>query len=162
MVNRLMKKLKDSIESFNNHLQHISSEYREIVQRRYFTVTGKNPDEKTVDLLISTGHLLFQTLFEFSVEIFRRFRWEYSKGFMCCLAWILLVFLGFLLGFLGDFIGNFQRDLCVLFGLDFCFCFFFFFGFLLVLKEIFIGGVVDAGDQIMGFTVAKVPLQIEF
>ena len=160
MVNRLRKKLKDLIESFKNHLQQISSEYREIVQRRYFTVTGKNPDEKTVDLLISTGHLLFQTLFEFSVEIFRRFRWEYSKGFMYCLAWILLVFLGFLLGFLGDFIGNFERDLCVLFGLDFC-CFFFF-GFLLVLKEIFIGGVVDAGDQIMGFTVAKVPLQIEF
>ena len=42
------------------------------------------------------------------------------------------------------------------------FFFFFFFGFLLVLKEIFIGGVVDAGDQIMGFTMAKVPLQIEF
>ena len=124
-MNRLRKKLKDSIESFNNHLQQISSEYREIVQRRYFTVTGKNPDEKTVDLLISTGHLLFQTLFEFSVEIFRRFRWEYSKGFMYCLAWILLVFLGFL----GDFIGNFQRDLCVLFGLDFCFFFFFFFFF---------------------------------
>ena len=36
----------------------------------------------------------------------------------------------------------------------------FFFWFLLVLKETFIGGVVDAGDQVMGFTVAKVPLQI--
>ena len=36
------------------------------------------------------------------------------------------------------------------------------FGFLLVLKEIFIGGVVDVGDQVMGFTVGKVPLQIEF
>ena len=107
-MNRLRKKLKDSIESFNNHLQQISSEYREIVQRRYFTVTGKNPDDKTVDLLISTGHLLFQTLFEFSVEIFRRFHWEFSKGFMC------VVWLGFL------------------------FLFLFFFGFLLVLKEIII------------------------
>ena len=74
--------------------------------------------------------------------------------FIFCVVW-----LGFLLGFLGDFIGNFQRDLCVLFGLDFCS---FFFWFLLVLKEIFIGGVVDVGDQIMGFTMAKVPLQIEF
>ena len=90
-MNGLRKKLKDSIESFNNLRQQISSEYREIVQRRYFTVTGKNPDDKTVDLLISTGHLLFQTLFEFSVEIFRRFHWEFSKGFMC------VVWLGFLL-----------------------------------------------------------------
>ena len=42
------------------------------------------------------------------------------------------------MGFLGVFIWNFQRDLCVLLGLDFCwfFFFFFFFGFLLVLKEI--------------------------
>ena len=127
MVNGLRKKLKDSFEGFNNLRQQISSEYREIVQRRYFTVTIKNPDDKTVDLLISTGHLLFRH------------------------------FSNFLLRFLGDFIGNFQRDLCVLFGLDFC-CFFF--GFLLVLKETFIGGVVDAGDQVMGFTVAEVPLQI--
>ena len=159
-MNGLRKKLKDLIESFNNLRRQISSEYREIVQRRYFTVTGKNPDEKTVELLISTGHLLFQTLFEFSVEIFRRFRWKYSKGFMCCLAWILLVFLGFLLGiFKGIYVCCFDLDFCFCF---FFFFFFFFFGFLLVLKEIFIGGVVDAGDQIMGFTMAKVPLQIEF
>jgi len=43
------------MESFNNLRQQISSEYRETVQRRYFTVTGENPDDKTVDLLISTG-----------------------------------------------------------------------------------------------------------
>ena len=56
------------------------------------------------------------------------------KGiYVCCLAWIFAVIF-----------------------------FFFFGGFLLVLKEISIGGVVDAGDQVMGFTVAKVPLQIEF
>ena len=77
----------------------------------------------------------FACFFGIFVGIFRRFHWEFSKGFMC------VVWLGFLLLFL---------------------FFFFFFGFLLVLKEIFIGGVVDAGDQIMGFTVAKVPLQIEF
>ncbi|KAI3680287.1 hypothetical protein L2E82_50513 [Cichorium intybus] len=29
--------------------------YRETVQRRYYTVTGENPDESTVDNLISTG-----------------------------------------------------------------------------------------------------------
>ncbi|CAL9026257.1 unnamed protein product [Prunus brigantina] len=55
VVNGLRKKLKDSMDSFNDLRQKISSEYRETVQRRYFTVTGDNPDEKTVDLLISTG-----------------------------------------------------------------------------------------------------------
>lgn len=55
VVNGLRKKLKDSMESFNSLRQQISSEYRETVQRRYFTVTGENPDEKTIDLLISTG-----------------------------------------------------------------------------------------------------------
>ncbi|MED6107590.1 hypothetical protein PIB30_015339 [Stylosanthes scabra] len=55
VVSGLRKKLKDSMDSFNNLRQQISSEYRETVQRRYYTVTGENPDEKTVDLLISTG-----------------------------------------------------------------------------------------------------------
>ena len=55
VVNGLKKKLRDSMESFNELRQQISAEYRETVQRRYFTVTGENPDEKTLDLLISTG-----------------------------------------------------------------------------------------------------------
>ncbi|KAH1090384.1 hypothetical protein J1N35_017641 [Gossypium stocksii] len=55
IVNGLRKKLKDSMESFNELRERISSEYRETVQRRYFTVTGENPDDKTLDLLISTG-----------------------------------------------------------------------------------------------------------
>ncbi|KAA3455239.1 syntaxin-121-like protein [Gossypium australe] len=55
VVNGLRKKLKDSMESFNELRERISSEYRETVQRRYFTVTGENPDDKTLDLLISTG-----------------------------------------------------------------------------------------------------------
>ncbi|KAF7817702.1 syntaxin-121-like [Senna tora] len=54
VVNGLKKKLKDSMDSFNNLRQQISSEYRETVQRRYFTITGENPDEKTFDILIST------------------------------------------------------------------------------------------------------------
>lgn len=57
VVNGLKKKLKDSMESFNNLRQQISTEYRETVQRRYFTVTGENPDDKTIDLLISTGDI---------------------------------------------------------------------------------------------------------
>jgi syntaxin 1B/2/3 len=55
VVNGLSKKLKDSMDSFNGLRQHILSEYRETVQWRCFTVTGENPDDKTVDLLISTG-----------------------------------------------------------------------------------------------------------
>ena len=65
------------------------------------------------------------------VGIFRKFHCEFTKGFMCFLAWIVAFF-------------------------------FFFGGFLLVLKEIFIGGVVDASDKVMGFPVAKVPLEREF
>ncbi|XP_011042574.1 PREDICTED: syntaxin-121 [Populus euphratica] len=55
VVNGLRKKLKDLMDGFNGLRQKISTEYRETVQRRYFTVTGENPDEKTIDLLISTG-----------------------------------------------------------------------------------------------------------
>ncbi|KAM2229644.1 hypothetical protein ACFX1S_014149 [Malus domestica] len=43
------------MDSFNDLRNKISSEHRETVQRRYFTVTGENPDDKTLDLLISTG-----------------------------------------------------------------------------------------------------------
>lgn len=55
VVNGLRKKLQDSMNSFNSLRQQITTEYRETVQRRYFTVTGENPDEKTLDVLISTG-----------------------------------------------------------------------------------------------------------
>lgn len=69
VVSGLRKKLKDSMDSFNNLRQQISSEYRETVQRRYYTVTGENPDDKTVDLLISTGtYLNSQKFFFFFFE----------------------------------------------------------------------------------------------
>ncbi|ESQ45261.1 hypothetical protein EUTSA_v10010514mg [Eutrema salsugineum] len=55
VVNGLRKKLKDAMDSFNRVRETISTEYRETIQRRYFTVTGENPDEDTVDRLISTG-----------------------------------------------------------------------------------------------------------
>lgn len=55
VVNGLRKKLSDSMNLFNDLRTRMSSEYRETVQRRYFTVTGENPDESTVDTLISTG-----------------------------------------------------------------------------------------------------------
>ncbi|KAL0346988.1 UNVERIFIED_CONTAM: syntaxin [Sesamum calycinum] len=40
---------------FNDLRQKMGSEYRETVQRRYYTVTGENPDEKILDRLIETG-----------------------------------------------------------------------------------------------------------
>ncbi|XP_027352762.1 syntaxin-121-like [Abrus precatorius] len=55
LVSGLRKNLKDSMESFNNLREQISYEYRDTVQRRYYAVTGENPDDKTIDLLISTG-----------------------------------------------------------------------------------------------------------
>ncbi|KAI3706572.1 hypothetical protein L6452_24403 [Arctium lappa] len=55
VVNGLRKKLSDSMNSFNDLRNKMATEYRETVQRRYYTVTGENPDESTVDTLISTG-----------------------------------------------------------------------------------------------------------
>ncbi|KAL9999514.1 putative target SNARE coiled-coil domain, syntaxin domain, syntaxin/epimorphin [Helianthus debilis subsp. tardiflorus] len=55
VVNGLRKKLSDSMNNFNDLRNKMSSEYRETVTRRYYTVTGENPDEKTVDTLISSG-----------------------------------------------------------------------------------------------------------
>ncbi|XP_059646577.1 syntaxin-121 [Cornus florida] len=55
VVNGLRKKLQDSMNSFNGLRQQIASEYRETVQRRYYTVTGENAEEAVIDRLISTG-----------------------------------------------------------------------------------------------------------
>ncbi|CAA2971461.1 syntaxin-121-like [Olea europaea var. sylvestris] len=55
VVNGLRKKLQDIMNRFNELRQKMNSEYRETVQRRYYTVTGENPDEKILDNLIETG-----------------------------------------------------------------------------------------------------------
>lgn len=55
VVNGLRKKLKEKMDEFQELREKINGEYRETVERRFFTVTGENPDERTVDLLISTG-----------------------------------------------------------------------------------------------------------
>lgn len=55
VVAGLRKKLTDSMEKFSLLRDRISSEYKDTVQRRYFTVTGENPDDRTVEMLISTG-----------------------------------------------------------------------------------------------------------
>ncbi|KAL3623447.1 hypothetical protein CASFOL_032263 [Castilleja foliolosa] len=55
VVNGLRKKLSDIMTRFNDLRQRMSSEYRETVKRRYYTVTGESPDEKILDRLIETG-----------------------------------------------------------------------------------------------------------
>ncbi|GMH22859.1 hypothetical protein Nepgr_024702 [Nepenthes gracilis] len=55
VVGGLRKNLREKMEEFQELREMVSREYRETVGRRYFTVTGENPDEKTLDLLISTG-----------------------------------------------------------------------------------------------------------
>ncbi|BAF13408.1 syntaxin-121-like [Oryza sativa Japonica Group] len=55
VVAGLRKKLRDSMESFSSLRARISSEYRETVARRYYTVTGEQPDEATLDNLAETG-----------------------------------------------------------------------------------------------------------
>ncbi|KAK9068538.1 hypothetical protein SSX86_012653 [Deinandra increscens subsp. villosa] len=55
VVNGLRKQLQSSMKSFNELRNRMAAEHRETVQRRYYTVTGENADESTVDKLISTG-----------------------------------------------------------------------------------------------------------
>lgn len=55
VVNGLRSKLKEYMNQFNDLRGKIETEYRETVQRRYYTVTGENPDEEVLDNLISTG-----------------------------------------------------------------------------------------------------------
>ncbi|KAL2623687.1 hypothetical protein R1flu_003892 [Riccia fluitans] len=51
----LTKKLKDLMEEFGKLRDKIMQEYRETVERRYYTVTGQKPDEETLEKIIDTG-----------------------------------------------------------------------------------------------------------
>ncbi|KAJ0231191.1 Syntaxin-122 [Hirschfeldia incana] len=55
VVNGLRKKLKDAIDHFMRVRETISKENRDTIHRLYFTITGENPDEDTIDHLLSTG-----------------------------------------------------------------------------------------------------------
>lgn len=55
VVAGLRKKLRDAMEAFSSLRSRITSEYRDTVARRYFTVTGAQPDEATLDTLAETG-----------------------------------------------------------------------------------------------------------
>lgn len=47
------------MESFDTLRQQISTKNRDIVERKYFTVTGEKLDERTINVLISMGKEMF-------------------------------------------------------------------------------------------------------
>nr|DAD21444.1 TPA_asm: hypothetical protein HUJ06_022907 [Nelumbo nucifera] len=51
---RLQKKLKELMD-FQELRQRMMVEYKETVGCRYFTVTGKYPEEEVIDEIISSG-----------------------------------------------------------------------------------------------------------
>lgn len=55
VVAGLRKKLKDSMDGFSDLRTKVAAEYRETVERRYYTVTGEKADEATVEALVETG-----------------------------------------------------------------------------------------------------------
>ncbi|KAL2966804.1 hypothetical protein AAZX31_16G139100 [Glycine max] len=67
----LKKKLKDKMAEFQTLREAIHQEYREVVERRVFTVTGTRADEETIDRLIETGD---------SEQIFQKAIQEQGRG----------------------------------------------------------------------------------
>ncbi|XWS12722.1 hypothetical protein CRYUN_Cryun37aG0114700 [Craigia yunnanensis] len=55
VVSGLGKKLKDLMDDFQGLRSRMQSEYKETVERRYFTITGQKADEDTIENLISSG-----------------------------------------------------------------------------------------------------------
>ncbi|KAJ4969625.1 hypothetical protein NE237_002724 [Protea cynaroides] len=67
----LKKKFKDKMSEFQILRENIHQEYREVVERRVFTVTGERADEETIDRLIETGD---------SEQIFQKAIQEQGRG----------------------------------------------------------------------------------
>ncbi|CAA7400343.1 unnamed protein product [Spirodela intermedia] len=55
ITNGLRKKLKDLMMDFQTLRQKMMAEYKETVERRYFTVTGQMPEEEMIEKIISHG-----------------------------------------------------------------------------------------------------------
>ncbi|MEW5300696.1 MAG: hypothetical protein WDW38_005370 [Sanguina aurantia] len=58
----LKKKLKDLMGEFSELRNRITEEYREVVERRVFTVTGEHAPEEDIDRMIETGES--ETIFQ--------------------------------------------------------------------------------------------------
>ncbi|KAF5176571.1 Syntaxin-like protein [Thalictrum thalictroides] len=71
MTNALKKKLKERMTDFQILRKNIQDEYRDVVERRVFTVTGNRPDDETIDQLIETGN---------SEQIFHKAIQEMGRG----------------------------------------------------------------------------------
>ncbi|XP_044948510.1 syntaxin-132-like [Hordeum vulgare subsp. vulgare] len=71
MTITLTTRLRDRISEFQTLREAIQMEYREVVERRVFTVTGERADEETIDKLIETGD---------SEQIFERAIQEQGRG----------------------------------------------------------------------------------
>ncbi|BBN17264.1 syntaxin 1B/2/3 [Marchantia polymorpha subsp. ruderalis] len=71
MTATLKKKLKELMTEFQALRQKFTDEYREVVERRVFTVTGQKADEGTIDQLIETGD---------SEQIFQKAIQEQGRG----------------------------------------------------------------------------------
>lgn len=67
----LKKKFKDKMAEFQTLREAIHREYREVVERRVYTVTGTRADEETIDRLIETGD---------SEQIFQKAIQEQGRG----------------------------------------------------------------------------------
>ncbi|CAO2827020.1 unnamed protein product [Amaranthus hypochondriacus] len=67
----LKKKLRDKMAEFQTLRENIHQEYREVVERRVYTVTGQRADEETIERLIETGD---------SEQIFHKAIQEQGRG----------------------------------------------------------------------------------
>ncbi|GIL79197.1 hypothetical protein Vretimale_16729 [Volvox reticuliferus] len=67
----LKKKLKDHMQEFSELRSRIQSEYREVVERRVYTVTGQHVDEEEIDRMIENGE---------SENIFQKAILEQGRG----------------------------------------------------------------------------------
>ncbi|KAJ0983264.1 hypothetical protein J5N97_011519 [Dioscorea zingiberensis] len=71
MTAGLKKKLKDRMNDFQKLRETIQNEYREVVERRIFTVTGSQPTDEMIDNLIENGN---------SEQIFQKAIQEMGRG----------------------------------------------------------------------------------
>ncbi|KAH9321946.1 hypothetical protein KI387_016585, partial [Taxus chinensis] len=51
----LRKKLKDLMGEFQVLRQNIREEYKDVIERRFYTITGQHADEDAIEKIISTG-----------------------------------------------------------------------------------------------------------
>ncbi|KFM27425.1 Putative syntaxin-131 [Auxenochlorella protothecoides] len=69
----LKKKLKDLMGEFQDLRTRVNAEYREVVERRVYTVTGQHADEEKIDHMIDTGE---------SETIFQKAILEQGRGYV--------------------------------------------------------------------------------